>query len=90
MDILEDREGRLLIATFGGGVNIFDYRKERFFNYSNDQDFPLKTSHPNIRKLMEDKDYIWVGTYNGLYRFLKSDLIVISKGSSEEKSEASS
>ena len=73
MDILEDSGGRLWIATFGGGVNLFDREAGRFFNASNYRDFPVTTSHPNIRKLLEADEYIWVGTYNGLYRFSKND-----------------
>src|SRR5665647_235978 len=32
-DIAEDAEGNLWIATWGGGVNKFDWKKEKFIRY---------------------------------------------------------
>ena len=36
MDILEDKEGKLWIATWGGGLNRFDPDSEKFTNYKHD------------------------------------------------------
>lgn len=73
MDILHYSGNELLIATFGGGINILDTKTMLFKNYSNSKDFKFKTEHLNIRKLFDDGKNIWIGSYNGLYKFDKSD-----------------
>ncbi len=71
MEFLEDDKGRLWIATFGGGVNLFDRVKKKFRSIRSDSNFPIKPDNLNVRKLFEDQASIWVGTYNGLFRFDK-------------------
>ena len=72
MEFLEDSKGRFWIATFGGGVNLFDRTNKKFRNTKSESNFPLKPDNLNVRRLLEDSESIWVGTYNGLFRFDKN------------------
>ncbi|PID59437.1 MAG: hypothetical protein CR986_06080 [Ignavibacteriae bacterium] len=69
MDIIACGDDSLMIATFGGGINIFDIKRKKFFNSENEKDFFYSTEHKNVRKFYKENDNIWVGTYNGLYKF---------------------
>ncbi|MDQ7817262.1 MAG: two-component regulator propeller domain-containing protein [Melioribacteraceae bacterium] len=71
MEFLEDDKGRFWVATFGGGVNLFDIAKKKFSSIRSNSNFPIKPDNLNVRKLLEDQESIWVGTYNGLFRFDK-------------------
>lgn len=71
MEFLEDDNGQLWIATFGGGINLFDRVKKKFSSIRSDSNFPIKPDNLNVRKLFADRESIWVGTYNGLFRFDK-------------------
>lgn len=61
--LAEDSQGLLWIATWGGGLNIFDPVKQAFSRY--------RLQHPNgdpvqrVQKLYRDRSgNIWVGTYS--------------------------
>lgn len=73
MEFLEDDKGRFWVATFGGGVDLFDRVKKKFYSIKSDENFPIKPDHLNVRKLFEDEESIWVGTYNGLFKFDKNN-----------------
>lgn len=73
MDFLEDDKGNFWVATFGNGVNLFDRKSKKFYNIKNDPKFPIVPDNLNVRKIFEDEESIWVGTYNGLFRFYKKD-----------------
>lgn len=72
MEFLEDNKGRFWVATFGGGVNQFDRIKKKFYSIKSDRNFPVKPDNLNVRKLFEDEESIWVGTYSGLFKFDKN------------------
>ena len=66
--IIEDSEQRILIGTFGGGLNIVSENngKINFLNYKNKLSFPINTCS-KIRHLLQDKDNtLWIATTNGL------------------------
>src|ERR1700712_3079152 len=44
-DIAEDRDGNLWIATWGGGLNKFDWAKEKFTHYKTDRKDPNSLSN---------------------------------------------
>ena len=69
--IHEDGEGRLWIATYGGGLDRFDRRSGRFEHFRHDPANPHSISDDRVRSLHEDPDgALWVGTYGGgLNRF---------------------
>lgn len=66
--IIEDDHGRIIVGTFGGGLNVISEEngKTVFLNYKNRLDYPINTCS-KIRHLLQDKDKtIWVATTNGL------------------------
>ncbi|WP_138475701.1 hybrid sensor histidine kinase/response regulator transcription factor [Dyadobacter bucti] len=61
--ISEDREGKLWIATWEGGVNVFDPKLQRFTNYRKGSPGPLHLSSDYIECIFVDSDNnVWVGT----------------------------
>lgn len=73
MDFLEDSKGNFWIATFGNGINLFDRKLNKFYNLKNNSKFPIIPDNIYVRKIFEDEESIWVGTYNGLFRFYKNN-----------------
>jgi len=64
-DILEDKEGRLWIATAVGGISRYDYRLPSSQQFKQYKHHPRKTSIPvnAINTLLEDRrGYLWLGT----------------------------
>ena len=63
--LLHDREGRLWIGSFGGGMSVFDGQRLKNFGYEEG----LQGSF--VLDLAQDqKDRIWAGTYySGVYRW---------------------
>lgn len=79
MSICRDRSGLLWIATLGGGLNRFDPGSGKFDIFRNDPDdqFCLKTN--TLITVYEDsKGTIWIGSFNGLFKYIKG-----KEGSSE-------
>lgn len=71
MDIKEDADGNLWIATFGGGLNMFDWQTEKFTRYWHDANNPGSIPTDYLHCVyIDDEDIIWVGTSRGgLSRF---------------------
>ncbi|HEX5056839.1 MAG TPA: EAL domain-containing protein [Gammaproteobacteria bacterium] len=71
MELLEDRGGRIWIATDGGGLNRYDPRSGRFTKYMHDPDNPRSLSNNSVLSLEEDHlGRLWIGTWaGGLNRF---------------------
>ncbi len=66
--IIEDSKHRILIGTFGGGLNIVNDEngKINFINYKNKLTYPVNTCS-KVRHILQDKDNtLWVATTNGL------------------------
>ncbi len=74
MDIIEYSNKMLLIGTFGGGLNILNTENNFFYNSFNNSNFQFNIDQKNIRKIFNEKNNIWVGAYNGLYKIDKSSL----------------
>lgn len=65
-----DRKGRMWIGTIGGGLNLYDLRKDKFINYKNHFKKSTVQTGNNIYEITEDSDgKIWIGTENGLYLY---------------------
>ena len=63
-DILQDREGNMWFATYGGGVNKFDGQNWTHFTKNNG------LTDNTVRAIFQDRDgFIWFGTANGLNRY---------------------
>ncbi len=71
LDLLEDRNGYVWIATDGGGLNRYDPETGKIAKYSHDPDNPRSLSSNSILSLEEDRrGRLWVGTWaGGLNRF---------------------
>lgn len=66
-------EQRLLVGTYGGGLNIFDLRQQSFSVLRNDPRDKSSISDDRIISLMIDSEKrIWVGTADGLNLFTPS------------------
>lgn len=62
--ISEDASGMIWIGTNGGGVTIYDTKKNRFTSYRHDQLDNRSLSTDEIRSLYMDRSGImWIGTY---------------------------
>ena len=64
--LLEDREGRLWIGTYGGGLNRFEPGGATFVHYRNDPEHEDSLSDDRVYTLMQSADgAIWIGTHGG-------------------------
>ena len=64
--IFQDSEGILWIGTFGGGLNKFDPKTERFISYKNILGDESSISDNRVMTIYEDSMLnLWVGTYGG-------------------------
>lgn len=59
----------LWIGTKGGGLNLYDYRKNYFKSFTHIDSIATTVSSDWITTLLMDEDKIWVGTDNGLNLF---------------------
>ena len=68
--IYELQDGRLLVGTGGGGVNVWDPANERFDYYRHDPANPDSLAHDSVYALHEDPNEgaVWIGTWQGLDR----------------------
>lgn len=58
-----DRQGRLWMGTLNGGVNVYDRRSGRFYQFMHRQDDAGSISSNNVQAIAEDRDgNIWIGT----------------------------
>ncbi|MDH3649053.1 MAG: hypothetical protein OEQ53_05180, partial [Saprospiraceae bacterium] len=65
-----DREGKLWVGTYGGGVNLFNHGDETFTHYMFDPDNSNTISHDYVQMISEDTlGNIWIATSEGLNRF---------------------
>lgn len=68
-DVLEDKRGRLWVATTNG-LNLFEHETERFKRYLNVPNNPSSLISNDVYRLFEDSnENLWVGTRNGLDMF---------------------
>jgi signal transduction histidine kinase/ligand-binding sensor domain-containing protein len=68
--IYELEDGRLLVGTGGGGVNIWDPATGQFSYYGHNPADPNSLAHNSVYSFYEDSDENvgWIGTWNGLDR----------------------
>ena len=73
-DINKDRNGQLLIATLIG-LNIYDYRTDRFEHITSESNFSGITLNNNFTScLFVDDNSIWIGTEKGGINLLTPDV----------------
>ncbi|HEY9186387.1 MAG TPA: two-component regulator propeller domain-containing protein [Ignavibacteria bacterium] len=65
-DIIEDFNNNIWIATFGGGLNLYDQVSGLVSCYKNDQNNPESINSDFITSLYIDRSKnLWIGTYTG-------------------------
>ena len=65
-DLHEDDRGRLWLATYGGGLLIFDPESETFIRHRHDPNRPRSLSEDKVVDLFEDRSgAFWAGTSGG-------------------------
>lgn len=66
MSLCEDSKGNLWVGTWGGGLCLFDRRKEQFIRYIHDPHNPNSPSGDYIQAFHEDRNGIlWFGATTG-------------------------
>lgn len=66
LDIIEDNQQQLWIATRGGGLNLFDRKTEKFTSYRENDGLPNDV----LTSLVADNlGNVWLGSPSGLTRF---------------------
>ncbi len=69
-EVFVDREGRIWIGLFDGGLERFDPVTETFLHYTRDPADPNSLSQDTVTTIIQDPDgTLWVGTHGGLNRF---------------------
>ncbi len=70
-DILEDRVGRIWIATDGGGLDMFDEAGKSFVHHTNNSADHASLNSNRVVSLFEDNAHtLWCGTWgNGLNKY---------------------
>jgi signal transduction histidine kinase/ligand-binding sensor domain-containing protein len=62
-DITEDGDGNMWIATWGGGLDMFDWEKEIFVHHRPDPKDPFSIGSIHIDCLLNDREgNLWIGT----------------------------
>ncbi|MEK6480708.1 two-component regulator propeller domain-containing protein [Catalinimonas sp. 4WD22] len=66
MDLIEDEQGNLWMATWDGGLNMYDRNKDFFVSYQTDEKDPKTISSNLVNSVLIDReDNFWVGTKGG-------------------------
>lgn len=64
--IVTDKKGTIWLGTYGGGVNKYDSKKEKFITYYNDPKDDNSLSENMIFSVFEDHERsFWIGTLSG-------------------------
>jgi signal transduction histidine kinase/ligand-binding sensor domain-containing protein/DNA-binding response OmpR family regulator len=72
--IKEDKKGNLWVGSFGGGLNYFDQKTEKFYRYLYETDKPDEISSLNISSiLVNENGSLWIGTQNHGLVYMKLD-----------------
>ncbi|KAA8482717.1 signal transduction histidine kinase [Arcticibacter tournemirensis] len=69
--VAEDPDGSLWIGTYGGGINHVNLKTGAFQYYSVRPDGMDRPTNGVKSLFQDDKDNLWIGTLDGLYRFNK-------------------
>lgn len=73
-DIAQDDEGNLWLATFGGGLNYYNRKSDKFLHFTKDNHNTSSICGNTLQKLFIDSDKnLWIGTDEGLNLYLKKE-----------------
>lgn len=74
LSLYEDKEGLLWIGTYGGGLNCFDFKTQKFTHFAYDASNQHSLSNNQVFEIYEDSEGVfWIGTEQGVDRFYKSE-----------------
>jgi signal transduction histidine kinase/ligand-binding sensor domain-containing protein len=71
--IYEDQNGSIWVGTFGEGINMYNKLTRKFRHYKNNPNNPNSLNNNYVNVLLDDDDYLWIGTDNGLNLFDKKN-----------------
>jgi len=69
--LVENYDGKIWIATQGGGINILNPETEKFTYITTEQGLP---SDDVISMIADEDGYLWIGTNKGLARFNRFEI----------------
>jgi ligand-binding sensor domain-containing protein len=73
-DIEEDSRGNLWIATYGGGLNYFEQKTEKFTHYLHNPQAPTSLGSDNQTKIIVNKDgSLWIATIGNDFTYVSWD-----------------
>ncbi len=65
-DVTEDPSGRIWIATWGGGINIYNRESDTFIDYKHEPGNPNSLASDQVRSIIRDHDGLfWIATEGG-------------------------
>lgn len=70
LSVNETSDGKIWLGTFGGGLNYFDKKNERFSNISMDEGLPNNVVYGVLE---DDKKNLWFGTNRGLVKIINDE-----------------
>ena len=69
-DLKEDSEGKIWMATSGGGLSMLDRERRKFTNYKHGQNLSSIASDYITTVMIDNEDDVWLGTIaNGIDKF---------------------
>jgi signal transduction histidine kinase/ligand-binding sensor domain-containing protein/AraC-like DNA-binding protein len=64
--IYKDKTGLLWVATWGGGIHIYNTKQKSFRHYTHEPDNPFSMSAKGVSVIYEDRyRTLWIGTWDG-------------------------
>ncbi len=71
--LYEDRNGSMWVGSYGDGVNMYNKLTKKFKHYNRKQNNPNSLSNNFVNALLDDGDYLCIGTDGGLNLFDKKN-----------------
>jgi ligand-binding sensor domain-containing protein/signal transduction histidine kinase len=71
--LYEDRNGSVWVGSYGDGVNMYNKLTKKFKHYNRKQNNPNSLTNNFVNALLDDGDYLWIGTDGGLNFFDKKN-----------------
>jgi PAS domain S-box-containing protein len=69
----QDKQGNIWIGTFGNGLNIINPTADRFIHFESEPGSKNSLNNNQVNVLLEESNYLWIGTEGGLNRYSKKD-----------------
>ncbi len=71
--LYEDCNGTIWVGSYGDGVNMYNKLTKKFKHYKQEQNSINSLSNNFVNALLDEDDYLWIGTDNGLNLFDKKN-----------------